>query len=80
MLIKKRKPIKFENMALKEGSSARLQDKLPPKLKEPRNFTLPISMENSYSNSAMCDTGASVIICRILFIGNWDWIKSNQYK
>ncbi|XP_022889150.1 uncharacterized protein LOC111404596 [Olea europaea var. sylvestris] len=60
MLTKKRKLPKFETVALTEESSARVHRKLPPKLKDPRSFTLPISIGNSYSIHALCDTGAII--------------------
>ncbi|XP_022866452.1 uncharacterized protein LOC111386230 [Olea europaea var. sylvestris] len=60
MLTKKRKLPEFEIVALTEKSSARLQRKLPPKLKDPGSFTLLVSIGNSYSTNALCDTGASI--------------------
>lgn len=60
MLTKKRKLPEFETVALTEESSARVQRKLPPKLKDPGSFTLPVSIGNSYSSNALCDTGASI--------------------
>ncbi|XP_022871200.1 uncharacterized protein LOC111390396 [Olea europaea var. sylvestris] len=60
MLTKKRKFPEFETMALTKESSARVQRKLPPKLKDPRSFTLPISIGNSCSINALCDTGANI--------------------
>ncbi|XP_022888203.1 uncharacterized protein LOC111403812 [Olea europaea var. sylvestris] len=60
MLTKKRKLPEFETVALTEESSARVHRKLPPKLKDPGSFTIPISIGNSYSINALCDTGASI--------------------
>ncbi|XP_022897561.1 uncharacterized protein LOC111411243 [Olea europaea var. sylvestris] len=60
MLTKKRKLPEFETVALTKESSARVQRKLPPKLKDPGSFTLPVSIGNSYSTNAFCDTGASI--------------------
>ncbi|XP_022852768.1 uncharacterized protein LOC111374346 [Olea europaea var. sylvestris] len=60
MLTKKRKLPEFETVALTEEHSARVQRKFPPKLKDPESFSLPISIGNSYSISALCDTGASI--------------------
>ncbi|XP_022894008.1 uncharacterized protein LOC111408489 [Olea europaea var. sylvestris] len=60
MLTKKRKLSEFDIVALTEESSARVQRKLPPKLKDPGSFTLPVSIENSFSTNALCDTGASI--------------------
>ncbi|XP_022871433.1 uncharacterized protein LOC111390606, partial [Olea europaea var. sylvestris] len=60
MFTKKRKLPEFETVALTEESSARVQRKLPPKLKDPGSFTLPVSIGNSYSAKALCDTGTSI--------------------
>ncbi|XP_022866107.1 uncharacterized protein LOC111385919 [Olea europaea var. sylvestris] len=60
MLTKKRKLTEFETVALNEESSARVQSNLPHKLKDSRSFTLPISIGNSYSINALCDTGANI--------------------
>jgi hypothetical protein len=60
MLTKKRKLPEFEVVALTEESSARVLNKLPPKLKDPGSFCLPISIGNSRTIAALCDTGASI--------------------
>lgn len=60
MLTKIRKLSEFETVALTEESSARVQRNLPPKLKDPGSFTLPVSIGNSYSSNALYDTGASI--------------------
>ncbi|XP_022860904.1 uncharacterized protein LOC111381360 [Olea europaea var. sylvestris] len=60
MLTKKRKISEFETVALTEESSARVQRKLPPKLKDPASFTLLVSIGNSYSSNTLCDTSASI--------------------
>ncbi|XP_022858993.1 uncharacterized protein LOC111379785 [Olea europaea var. sylvestris] len=60
ILTKKRKLPEFETVALTEESSARVQSKLPPKLKDPESFTLPISIGNSCSINILCDTSASI--------------------
>ncbi|KAI3467900.1 hypothetical protein Pfo_024563 [Paulownia fortunei] len=36
------------------------ETKLPPKLKDPRSFTIPCTIENSFFNKALCDLGASI--------------------
>ncbi|XP_062113329.1 uncharacterized protein LOC133824457 [Humulus lupulus] len=43
ILTKKRRLGKFETVALTEGCSAILKNKIPPKLKDPSSFTIPIS-------------------------------------
>ncbi|XP_022851183.1 uncharacterized protein LOC111372972 [Olea europaea var. sylvestris] len=60
MLTKKMKRPEFETVALTEESSARVQSKLPPKLKDPESFTLTISTGNFCSINALCDIGASI--------------------
>lgn len=52
MLTKKRKLSEFETVALTEEISARVKNKLSPKLKYPRSFALHISIENSCSINA----------------------------
>ncbi|XP_062100024.1 uncharacterized protein LOC133805897 [Humulus lupulus] len=44
ILTKKRRIGEFETVALTEGCSAILKNKIPPKLKDPGNFTIPISI------------------------------------
>ncbi|XP_022852885.1 uncharacterized protein LOC111374444 [Olea europaea var. sylvestris] len=53
MLTKRRKLPEFETMALTEESSARVQRKLPPELKDPGSFTLSVSIGNSYLSNAL---------------------------
>ncbi|XP_030924850.1 uncharacterized protein LOC115951859 [Quercus lobata] len=45
---------------LTEESSAILQKKLPPKLKDPGSFTIPCAIGKSYFDRALCDLGASI--------------------
>ena len=45
---------------LTEESSAILQKKLPPKLKDPGSFTIPCTIGKSYFDRALCDLGASI--------------------
>ncbi|XP_022849833.1 uncharacterized protein LOC111371913 [Olea europaea var. sylvestris] len=60
MISRKRKLLEFETVALIEESGATLQKKLPPKLKDPGRFTLPISIgEIGYFN-ALYDTRAII--------------------
>ncbi|XP_022883885.1 uncharacterized protein LOC111400727 [Olea europaea var. sylvestris] len=49
-----------ETVMLTKESSARIQKKLPPKLKYPRSFTVPCTIGDFYFNKALCDLGASV--------------------
>ncbi|KAL5563874.1 hypothetical protein UlMin_033621 [Ulmus minor] len=60
MLTKKRRFGEFETVALTRECSAVLQNKLPPKLKDPGSFTIPCSIGNQYFGKALCDLGASI--------------------
>ncbi|XP_075074798.1 uncharacterized protein LOC142162350 [Nicotiana tabacum] len=56
----KRRHIEFETIALTEECSAIVQSKLPPKLKDPGSFTIPLSLEKQEVGRALCDLGASI--------------------
>ncbi|XP_070005356.1 uncharacterized protein [Nicotiana sylvestris] len=56
----KRRHTEFETVALTEECSARVQSKLPPKLKDPRSFTIPLSLGKQEVGRALCDLGASI--------------------
>ncbi|XP_070056841.1 uncharacterized protein [Nicotiana tomentosiformis] len=56
----KRKLIVFETVALTEECSSRIQNKLPPKLKDPGSFTIQISIGKHVVGRALCDLGASI--------------------
>ncbi|KAJ9170368.1 hypothetical protein P3X46_018480 [Hevea brasiliensis] len=60
ILSNKRKLEDHETVALTEECSAILQRKLPPKLKDPRSFSIPCHIGESCSTKALCDLGASV--------------------
>ncbi|KAL0394837.1 UNVERIFIED_CONTAM: hypothetical protein Slati_4449900 [Sesamum latifolium] len=49
-----------ETVKLNEECSAILQDKLPPKLKDPGSFSIPCTIGNTNFDKALCDLGASV--------------------
>ncbi|KAL5560053.1 hypothetical protein UlMin_036264 [Ulmus minor] len=61
MLTKKRRFGEFETVVLTRECSAVLQNKFPPKLKDPGSFTIPCSIGNQYFGKALCDLGASKI-------------------
>ena len=50
----------FETMNLTEECSAILQRKLPHKIKDPGNFTIPCKIGNSIFERALCDLEASI--------------------
>ena len=60
ILSKKRRLSDFETVNLTEECSAILQKKLPHKLKNPGNFTIPCTIRNSIFERALCDLGTSI--------------------
>ncbi|XP_070007605.1 uncharacterized protein [Nicotiana sylvestris] len=56
----KRRHAEFETVALTEECSARVQSKLPPKLKDPGSFTIPLSLGKQEVGRALCDLWASI--------------------
>ncbi|XP_075504562.1 uncharacterized protein LOC142542001 [Primulina tabacum] len=55
-----RKLVDFETVKLSEECSTILQNKLPPKLKDPGSFPIPCTIGNSNFNKALCDLGPSI--------------------
>ncbi|XP_019240363.1 PREDICTED: uncharacterized protein LOC109220351 [Nicotiana attenuata] len=60
IMANKRRHTEFETVALTEECSARVRSKLPPKLKDPRSFTIPLSLGKQEVVRALCDLGASI--------------------
>ncbi|KAH9792938.1 hypothetical protein KPL71_004353 [Citrus sinensis] len=60
MLSNKRKLEEHETVMLTEDCTAILQNKLPPKLKDPGSFNIPCTIGNCYFDKALCDLGASI--------------------
>ncbi|KAK0575254.1 hypothetical protein LWI29_036038 [Acer saccharum] len=60
LLSNKRKLEEFEMVALTEECSAILQNKLPPKLKDPGKFTIPCTIGHVEFGSTLIDSGASI--------------------
>ena len=60
IISQKRKIRDDETVMLTEECSAILQNKLPPKLKDPGSFTIPCVIGDVYFNKALCDLGASI--------------------
>ncbi|KAL0278073.1 UNVERIFIED_CONTAM: Retrovirus-related Pol polyprotein from transposon.6, partial [Sesamum radiatum] len=56
----KRKWEDGETVKLNEECSAILQNKLPPKLKDPGSFSIPCTIGGSNFDKALCDLGASI--------------------
>ena len=60
LVTKKRRLEEFETIALTEECSAIIQNKLPPKLKDPGSFSIPCTIGNVKFSKALCDLGANV--------------------
>ncbi|KAL5754796.1 hypothetical protein ACOSP7_023016 [Xanthoceras sorbifolium] len=56
----KRRLVDFETVALTEECSAIIQNKLPPKLKDPGSFIILCTIGKSDFGKALCDLGASI--------------------
>ncbi|XP_075494811.1 uncharacterized protein LOC142532385 [Primulina tabacum] len=60
ILSNKRKLVDFETVKLSEECSAILQNKLPPKAKDPGSFSIPCTIGTSFFGKALCDLGAII--------------------
>ncbi|XP_022880622.1 uncharacterized protein LOC111397886 [Olea europaea var. sylvestris] len=60
LLSNKRKLGDQETVMLIEECNARIQKKLPPKLKDPGSFIVPYMIGKVYFDKALCDLGASI--------------------
>ncbi|XP_017249843.1 uncharacterized protein LOC108220551 [Daucus carota subsp. sativus] len=60
ILSKKLKLEELETVALTEECSAVLQQKLPPKLKDPGSFTIPCTIGELSFDKCLCDLGANI--------------------
>ncbi|KAL5582791.1 hypothetical protein UlMin_015233 [Ulmus minor] len=60
VLSNKRKLEECEAVALTEETTALLQKKLPPKLKDPGSFSIPCTIGENFQTKALCDLGASI--------------------
>ncbi|KAA3470664.1 Retrovirus-related Pol polyprotein from transposon 17.6 [Gossypium australe] len=60
LLSNNRMSAEFGTIALTEGWTTMLRNKLPPKLKDPESFTVPCSIGNHYVGKALCDLSASI--------------------
>lgn len=57
---KKRKLEDFKSVALTEKCSVIIQNKLPPKLKDPGSFSIPSSIGDASFSKDLCDLDASI--------------------
>ena len=62
ILTRKRAFSEVETVAFTEECSALLQNKSPPKLKDPGSFSIPCHIGNLFIDKALCDLGASVSV------------------
>ncbi|XP_063942675.1 uncharacterized protein LOC135150339 [Daucus carota subsp. sativus] len=60
ILSRKLKLEELDTVALTEECSAVLQQKLPPKLKDPGSFTIPCTIEKLSFDKCLCDLGVSI--------------------
>ncbi|XP_016742945.1 uncharacterized protein [Gossypium hirsutum] len=60
ILSRKRQVREFEIVALTEGCTTMLTNKLPPKLKDPGSFTIPCSIGNKYVGKTLFNLGARI--------------------
>lgn len=60
LLSNKGKLLENASVSFTEECSAIIQDKLSPKLSDPRSFSIPCSVRGLTINRALCDLGASV--------------------
>ena len=72
ILANKKKLGESETIALIEEYSAILQKKLPPKLKDPSNFTIPFSIGNLLAGKTLCDLGASINLMPLSMFLSWE--------
>ncbi|XP_024964867.1 uncharacterized protein LOC112505151 [Cynara cardunculus var. scolymus] len=60
ILRKNKKLNEYETVALTDGCSAFLTNSIPPKLEDPRSFTIPCSIGGKEIGKALCDLGTSI--------------------
>ena len=77
ILSKKRRLSDFETVNLTEECSVILQRKLPQKLKDPSNFTIPYTIGNSIFERALCDLGASI---NIMLLSIFKWLGLGESR
>ena len=68
VLSKKRKLEECEAVALTEETTALLQKKLPPKLKDPESFSVPCTIGEHFHTKAFCDLGASINLMPFFYL------------
>ena len=71
IISKKRKLEEHETVMLTEESSAILQKKVSPKLKDLGSFTIPCTIGKSYFDRALCDLGVSINLMPLSVFRKW---------
>ena len=71
IISKKRKLEEHETVMLTEESSAILQKKVSPKLKDLGSFTIRCTIGKSYFDRALCDLGASINLMPLSIFRKW---------
>nr|XP_027072039.1 uncharacterized protein LOC113696853 [Coffea arabica] len=71
IMTRKKKLEDCETIALTEKCSAIIQNKLPPKLKDPGSFSIPCTIGNIDFSKALCDLGASVSLIPLTEARQW---------
>ena len=66
----KRKLEDYETMKLNEECSTIILNKLSPKLKDPRSFTIPYTIGNCHFDKVLCDLGASINLMPLSIMQN----------
>lgn len=61
----------FVTVALTQECSQIVQGKLPPKLKDTGNFTIPCNIGDSFCGRALCDLGANINLMPYLSSRKW---------
>ncbi|GJS86219.1 reverse transcriptase domain-containing protein [Tanacetum coccineum] len=60
LISNKHKLEQISSAFLRDESSAMIQNKVPPKLREPGSFLIPYTFSNAFSCNALADLGASI--------------------
>ncbi|KAA3490765.1 bromodomain-containing protein [Gossypium australe] len=60
IMSKKKILSEYETITLTKKCNAFLQNKLPPKLKDPGSFTMPCNIRESYCGKTLCNLGATI--------------------
>ncbi|XP_063948115.1 uncharacterized protein LOC135152207 [Daucus carota subsp. sativus] len=76
--LEKLKLEKLETVALTEECSAVLQQKLPPKLKDPGSFTIPCTTGQLSFDKCLCDLGASINLMPLSVFKKLEFVEDKK--